>query len=181
MDRFAQVPIQMLSVSRTSNFDDRGAGVLVVGLGNTLLSDDGVGIHVVRRLSSDPHAPTFLQALDGGTLGFRLMEAVAQSDAALFIDAAELGQPPGTIRLFEQEALDLYTRRGERVSAHEAGLVDLLTLARMDGWAPEHVAVLGIQPQRIDWGERLSEAVARALPDACHIAVDTVRRWRRPS
>jgi hydrogenase maturation protease len=159
----------------------RAGDVLVVGLGNLLLGDDGVGVHAVRRLAADPSAPAFLRPLDGGTLGFRLLDAVKRSDAALFIDAAELGQPPGTIRLLERDALDAYTRRGGRVSAHEAGLIDLLTLARMDGWKPTRMGVLGIQPRRIDWDARLSETLAGALPAACRMAIDTVRRWRGPA
>jgi hydrogenase maturation protease len=170
----AQRTIEMLSWPDHCQPGD----VLVVGLGNILLADDGVGVHVVRRLATDPRAPAFLHPLDGGTLGFRLMEAVVRSEAALFIDAVQLGEPPGSIRLLERELLDAYTRRGGRVSAHEAGLVDLLTLARIDGWAPGHVAVLGVQPQRIDWDEQLSEPVTRALPDACRMAIDTAHRWR---
>jgi hydrogenase maturation protease len=176
MDGLNHFPMQMRSASRPGH----AGGVLVVGLGNLLLGDDGVGVHAVRRLATIPQAPAFLTPLDGGTLGFRLMEAVAQSDAALFIDAAEFGLPPGSIRLLERNALDAYTRHGGRLSAHQAGLIDLLTLARMDGWVPEHVAVLGIRPHRIGWDEQLSEPVALALPSACRMAIDTARRWRSP-
>jgi hydrogenase maturation protease len=174
MDELAGIPLHSLSMPSREDVRD----VLVIGLGNVLLADDGVGVHIVHRLATDPHVPAFLRALDGGTLGFRLMEIVTQSDAVLFIDAAELGQPPGAIRLLERDALDAYTKRGGRMSAHEAGLVDLLTLARLDGWAPSHVAVLGIQPQRINWDENLSAPVASALPDACRMAIDTVGRWQ---
>jgi len=170
MDAVAERPLQAQPASRRE--------VLVVGLGNLLLGDDGVGVHAVRRLATDPSAPPFLRPLDGGTLGFRLLDAVRHADAALFIDAAELGQPPGTIRLLEGDALHARTRHGGRFSAHEAGLIDLLTLARMDGWLPTRMAVLGIQPRCIDWDAQLSETVAGALPAACRMAIDTVRRWR---
>jgi hydrogenase maturation protease len=152
--------------------------VLVIGLGNTLLTDDGVGVHAVRRLAADPHVPSSLQTLDGGTLGFRLLDTITRSDAVLFIDAAELREPPGTIRLMSQGALGHHIRRGGRMSAHEAGLADLLTLAQLDGWAPRRLALLAIQPQRIDWADRLSESVARALPAACAVAIATVLEWR---
>ena len=152
--------------------------VLVIGLGNTLLGDDGVGVHAVHRLAADPHAPYGFHTLDGGTLGFRLLDAVIRSDAVLFIDAADLQEPPGTIRLLQQEALGHYIRRAGRMSAHEAGLVDLLTLAQLDGWDPWRLALLAIQPQRIDWDDQLSEPVARALPAACHTAIATVLAWR---
>jgi hydrogenase maturation protease len=152
--------------------------VLVLGLGNVLLTDDGVGVHVVRQLACDPDAPPGLRPLDGGTLGFRLMAALTQSDAVLIIDAAQLGEPGGAIRLLDQQALSGHVGRGGRVSAHEAGLVDLLTLAWLEGWAPARLALLGIQPQQIDWGEQLSEPVARSLPAACCVVVQTVLTWQ---
>lgn len=154
--------------------------VLVLGLGNTLLSDDGVGVHVVRCLARDRHAPPGLHAVDGGTLGFRLLDHVTRSDAVLVVDAADFDEPGGTIRLLDQYALAGHIGRGGRRSAHEAGLVDLLTLARLEGWAPARLALLGIQPLLIDWGEQLSEPVAHALPTACRTAVQTVLAWQTP-
>ena len=152
--------------------------VLVLGLGNTLLADDGVGVHVVRRLARDRHKPPGLHAVDGGTLGFRLLDHVTRSDAVLVVDAADFGEPGGTIRLLDQDALAGHISRGGRRSAHEAGLVDLLTLARLELWAPTRLALLGIQPQLIDWGEQLSDPVAHAVPAACRTAVQTVLAWR---
>jgi hydrogenase maturation protease len=162
--------------SVASNPGDRE--VLVIGLGNILLGDDGIGVHVVRRLAANPDTPPGLRPLDGGTLGFRLMDAFARSDAILLVDAAELGEPAGAVRLLESDALNRHVRRRGRVSAHEAGLVDLLTLAKLEGHAPSHLALLGVQPERIDWDETLSVPLARALPVACQVAIDTVLQWR---
>jgi hydrogenase maturation protease len=153
--------------------------VLVLGLGNTLLCDDGVGVHVVRQLAADPAMPSTLRPLDGGTLGFRLLAALTASDYVLLVDAAQLEQPAGTIRLIDQQTLIDHLKCRGRVSAHEAGLVDLLTLARLDGWAPTRLALLGIQPGLIEWGDRLSDCVARSLPHACHTAIQTVKSWQR--
>jgi hydrogenase maturation protease len=152
--------------------------VLVLGLGNTLLADDGVGVHVVRRLADEHGAPPGLRMLDGGTLGFRLMAAITQSQAVIVVDAAQLGERPGTVRLLHKEALADYVSRGGRMSAHEAGLVDLLTLARLEGWAPARLALLGIQPKIVDWGDRLSLPVSRSLPVACRAVIRTARAWR---
>ena len=174
MDGSATIPPQMRFV--VPNPGD--PGVLVIGLGNILLGDDGIGVHVVRRLVTNRDIPPGLRPLDGGTLGFRLMDAFARSDAILLVDAAELGEPAGTIRLLERDALNRHVRRGGRVSAHEAGLVDLLTLAKLEGHAPSHLALLGVQPERIDWNETLSVPLARALPVACQMAIDTVLQWR---
>jgi hydrogenase maturation protease len=152
--------------------------VLVLGLGNTLLADDGVGVHVVRRLAAEATGPAGLRLLDGGTLGFRLMAAITQSQCVIVVDAAQLGERPGTVRLLHKQALDDHVSRGGRMSAHEAGLVDLLTLARLEGWVPARLALLGIQPKIVDWGERLSLPVSRSLPLACRAVIRTARAWQ---
>ncbi len=151
--------------------------VLLLGLGNTLLADDGVGIHVIRNLGCDPATPPCLRPVDGGTLGFRLLEQISQADAILIIDAAQFGAAAGTLRLLDRQELACHVARSGRISAHEAGLADLLTLARLEGFAPRHLALLGIQPQTIDWGEELSPPVADAAAMACRLAVQTAMSW----
>jgi hydrogenase maturation protease len=152
--------------------------VLVLGLGNTLLADDGVGVHVVRYLANAPETPPYLRPIDGGTLGFRLTGAVTRFAAVIFVDAAQFNEPAGTLRLRDRNELAEHITSGARSSAHEAGLIDLLTLASLEGWTPAHIALLGIQPQRIDWGEDLSDPVSRALPHACDIVIQTARDWQ---
>jgi hydrogenase maturation protease len=152
--------------------------VTVLGLGNVLLRDDGVGVHVARSLATTPCAPSGLLALDGGTLGFRLAETFSRSDSLLIVDAALFGAPPGSLRLLLERELHEHVRGGGRLSAHEAGLVDLLAMAMAEGWAPAHLALLGVQPERIDWGVELSEPVARSVPTVCRAVVHTALSWQ---
>jgi len=155
--------------------------ILVLGLGNILLADDGVGVHVIRRLEAEAGAPVGLRMVDGGTLGFRLMSEITQSHQVIVVDAAQLGEPPGTVRLLDRQTLAEHVSGGERMSAHEAGLVDLLTLARLEGWSPLRLALLGIQPQRVEWGEALSAPVAQSVPEACRAVILTARAWQAAS
>lgn len=106
------------------------------------------------------------------------MDAITRSDAVIFVDAAQLDEPAGTVCLLSRHALAGHVTNGGRMSAHEAGLIDLLTLALLEGWMPAHLALLGIQPQRIDWGEELSDPVARAFPTACDIVIQTALAWQ---
>jgi len=151
--------------------------VLVLGLGNTLLADDGVGVHVALQLGRDPVTPPWLQPLDGGTLGFRLLDTLAAADAVLLVDAAQFGAAAGTLRLFDRDELDQHISRTGRTSAHEAGLADLLTLAQLAGLAPRFLALLGIQPQTITWRDTLSPAVAQAVQPASRLAARTAQSW----
>jgi hydrogenase maturation protease len=152
--------------------------VIVLGLGNVLLSDDGVGVHVARSLAMNPGAPSGLRALGGGALASRLKEAFPLSDSLLIVDAAPLGEPPGAMRLLESQELQEYVCRSGRLSAHKAALADLLTMARLEGWEPANLALLGVQPERTDWGCELSESLARSIPSVCRTVIQTALSWQ---
>lgn len=153
--------------------------VLVLGLGNTLLADDGVGVHIVRRLTADAATPPWVRAVDGGTAGFRLTGILADASDVLIIDAAEFSASPGTIQMLNEGALADYTARVRKTSAHEAGLADLLGLIRLEEFLFRHLAVLAIQPGMIGWGEALSDEVAKAVGPACAIVKKTAVEWRQ--
>jgi len=157
----------------------RNENVLVLGLGNTLLGDDGVGVHVARRLLGAADRPAWLRVVDGGTMGFRLTGVLGDGGDVLMVDAAEIFCAPGRMRLIEGEALDSHVAGAKRTSAHEAGLADLLGLMRLEGILPRHLAVLAIQPENVDWGEAMSGAVEKAVGPACEIVLSTAARWRR--
>jgi len=151
---------------------------LVLGLGNTLLADDGVGVHVVRRLTSDAATPPWVRAVEGGTLGFHLTGFLSGTSDVLIIDAADIAEPAGTIRLLDGRLLSDRVASGDRTSAHEAGLAALLCVVRLESLMLRNLAVLAIQPQTIEWGERLSDAVENAIAPACAIAQSIVIDWR---
>jgi hydrogenase maturation protease len=153
--------------------------VLVLGLGNALLADDGVGVHVVRRLSLDAATPPWIRAVDGGTAGFRLTSILADGGDVLIIDAADFSAAPGAIRLLDEATLAAHVARVKKTSAHEAGLADLLGLLKLEALSPRRLALLAIQPQIIDWGVTLSVPVAKAVGPACAMVKKTVIEWRR--
>jgi len=153
--------------------------ILVLGLGNILLADDGVGVHVIRRLAQDASLPDGVRVVDGGTMGFRLTGMFADAGGVLIIDAAELLAPPGTLRLLESAALAGHAGARKKSSAHEAGLADLLGLLALEACAPRHLAVLAIQPEVIDWRETLSASVENTLAPACAMIKDIAREWQR--
>jgi hydrogenase maturation protease len=152
--------------------------VLVLGLGNTLLADDGVGVHVIRRLILEAATLPWLRVVDGGTMGFRLTSLLSDGGDVLIIDASDFGAPPGTIRLIGAESLAGHIARDKKSSAHEAGLADLLSLLRLEDIIPRHLAVLAIQPQEIGWGETLSDPVGKAVGPACTMVRSTAIAWR---
>ena len=150
---------------------------LILGIGNTLLTDEGVGVHVVRHLAAHHAGEPDVTYLDGGTLSFTLAGDIADHDGLVVIDAARLDAPPGTIRCFEAEQMDRYLGRAQ-MSVHEVGLSDLMDMARLSDTFPKRRALVGIQPASLDLGSEPSAALEQAVPEAARLALDLVHRWR---
>ncbi len=151
---------------------------LVLGIGNTLLQDEGAGIHVIRMLAGQTAGRDDIELLDGGTLSFTLAGAIEDADQLIVVDAAQLGDVPGSTRVFEGEQMDAFVGSNRKRSVHEVSLVDLLMIARLADHLPQRRALIGIQPREIDWGEHPSPAVAAAIPQACAHALQLIEGWR---
>ena len=149
---------------------------LVLGVGNTLLGDDGAGVHVAKVLESRADLSSRIKIIDGGTLGLSLLPEVEDAAGLIVIDAAELNEPPGTIRLYENEAMDRHLS-GKKTTVHEVAVADLLTAATLTGHAPQERALVAIQPESIDWGLELSMSVRPAINDAADVVASVIEEW----
>lgn len=152
--------------------------ILVLGIGNTLLGDEGVGIRLMHALEAGGGLPGEVECLDGGTLSFTLAGPIEEAGALVVLDAAELSAPAGTWKLFEGDAMDAFLLGKRKSSVHEVGLTDLRAIALLAGHWPERRAMLAIQPKIVDWSETLSPEVAAALSPACAAVRDLILRWR---
>lgn len=150
---------------------------VVLGIGNILLTDEGVGIHALDYIRAEC-GDDAIDYVDGGTLSFTLAGTVSDCDRLLVVDAANLKSPPGTVQLFRNEDMDKFVYAGGKRSVHEVGLGDLISMASLAGELPEERALIGIQPLLVDWGEELSEPVARAMPRVCEYATELLRGWQ---
>jgi len=157
--------------------DSAPVKTLVLGVGNTLLTDEGAGVHVVELLAREHPDLPGVTYLDGGTLSFTLAGPIEDADVLVVVDAAELGAAPGTVRVFEGEEMDRLLGRA-KLSVHEVSLVDLMDIARLTGHLPERRALVGIQPAELGWGDQPSPSVAAAIPQAAAAVVALVRGWQ---
>lgn len=147
-------------------------GTLVLGVGNVLLRDDGVGVHVARALLAGetgaageaPPLPAATRVVDGGTLGLDLLPMVEDAAAVVLIDAVDLREPPGTVEVLRGHAL--HGALAMHVSPHQVGIGDLLGAARLAGTLPGRVSLVAIQPGAIEVGLELTPEVAAAVPVA---------------
>lgn len=152
---------------------------LVLGLGNTLLSDEGVGVHVIRRLEEAARLDGNVTCMDGGTLSFTLAEAIESTNRLIVVDAAELNAAPGTVQVYENEGMDEFIGSNRKRSVHEVSLLDLLAIARLTDSLPQRRALVAIQPAQVDWGDVPTEAVQAAIEPACEVIHSLVQRWRQ--
>lgn len=151
--------------------------ILVLGIGNTLLTDEGVGIVAMRELEARFGKRADMEFLDGGTLSFTLAVPISECSALLVIDAAELGAAPGTVRSFEGDEMDRFLGENRKSSVHEVGLLDLRAISLLTGLWPEQRALIGVQPEVVGWGETLSPLVSVALPEVCNEATKIIARY----
>ena len=149
--------------------------IVVLGLGNTLQQDDGVGVTALQALIDQsgrwPHA----ELVDGGTLGLTLLGYVEDATHLLLLDSVRTGAAPGTLVRLEGE--DIPLRLSTKLSPHQAGVVDLLAAAQLRGQLPGEIVVLGIEPAEIDWGTDLTPAVARQLDALVAAACRQLDAW----
>ena len=149
---------------------------LILGIGNTLLSDEGVGIHMLDYIRR--HYPELdnIEYLDGGTLSFTLAPYIEEADNLIVIDAAELDAEPGTVDVFTGQDMDRFAGKTKR-SVHEVSLGDLLAIAHLTDTLPENRALIGVQPLNVDWGHCLSNPVKQALPQAAGYVIELLQNW----
>lgn len=149
--------------------------ILVLGLGNILLGDEGVGVRVVERLHEKYELPDEVQALDGGVRGLALLPYLEGVRRLLIVDAVAAGKEPGS--LIRMEGDDVPAFLSPKVSPHQEGLADLLIAARLTDLYPEEVVLWGVEPAVTETGLELSPPVAARVDDLVERVVEELRRW----
>ena len=151
---------------------------LVLGIGNTLLTDEGIGIHVLQALEPELANWPDVTLLDGGTLSFTLAGPIEEADALIVVDAANIKTKPGEWTLLQGVEMDAFLMSNRKSTVHEVGLTDLRAIAILAGHWPDKRALLAIQPDVVDWGEAPTPVVAAAIPPACAAIQTLIREWQ---
>lgn len=148
--------------------------LIVLGVGNLLLCDEGLGIHAIRELQKLNFPPQVV-FIDGGTTGFELIQLFHEGGAAIIIDCIDAGAEPGTILRLKAEEIELEPDR-HHLSVHEFDLKHAMYIAKMKGMLPPTV-IYGIQPGEITWGLELSPPVRRQLPSLVSLVIQEINHW----
>jgi hydrogenase maturation protease len=147
---------------------------LVLGVGNLLLSDDGVGIHAIQRLQAAQLFPEEVQVVDGGTCGLDLLQFLEGIERLIIIDAAQMGRPPGTVVRLEGEQVPAYLAL--KTSPHEIGLPELLFAAKLTNIYPAQVVIFGVQPESLETSLGLTPAVAAQLDELVDLVAAEIHK-----
>lgn len=149
---------------------------IVLGIGNLLNSDEGLGVHAVRRLEEELGTPDIgLQFVDGGTLGLNLLPLIEDASHLLLLDSVNAGQPPGTVVELTKGQIPLYS--GVKMSVHQTTFQEVLGLANLRSRLPSHLHLIGVQPADLSVGVELSPIVADQLPEIVKRAKEILIEW----
>jgi hydrogenase maturation protease len=135
--------------------------ILVLGLGNLLMRDEGVGVHAVRQLSSTYRLPRNVELIDGGTSGFDLLPLLEDAGHLIVIDALRCDHPPGTVVILRNEEVPAFFKT--KLSPHQVGLADLLAMLSFKGTAPASVTLIGVVPSEMTLGMELSPVAHQSM------------------
>jgi hydrogenase maturation protease len=147
--------------------------ILVLGIGNVLLTDEGIGVRALKELERRYTYPTNVELLDGGTAGIELLRHIRNRDYLIIIDAMKCGQEPGTV--FRVEGDEVPAAFRTRISPHQLGLSDLLAAAMLTDELPANLVLYGVEPESIDIGLDLTETVEANVDKLVGAVADELR------
>jgi len=150
------------------------SGTVVIGLGNPLMGDDGVGLAALARLR-DQWRLDGVELVDGGTWGLSLLPAIEDAERLVLVDAIAAHGAPGDIIELSRDRLPIYLSR--KLSPHQVDMRDALAVAELRGRLPDEVVAIGVQPETVALGTELSAPVARGVDPLVRAVVAQLERW----
>jgi len=149
--------------------------ISVLGLGNILLTDEGVGVHAVNAIKKRYTFSPDIEIIDGGTMGLDLLPIFQSQDKILIIDAVDFKKAPGHLEAIEGN--NIPSVLNSKLSVHHIGVSDLLFAAKLTRDAPQEVYLVGIQPKSLDVGLDMTDEVRTRLDDIIELVFRKLKEW----
>ena len=149
--------------------------VALMGLGNILLRDEGVGVHALNAIEKRYAFFPAVELIDGGTMGLDLLPFFENYEKILIVDAVDFGKEPGYIEAIEDDCIPSVLL--PKLSAHHIGLCDVLFAAKLMGIKPEKICLIGIQPESIEVGLDLTEPIRSTLKELTGLIIEKLKQW----
>ena len=147
----------------------------VLGLGNILLKDEGIGVHIVNAIKGRYVLPPDVEVIDGGTLGLDLLPLIENRDNILFVDAVDFGKEPGYTGVIDGDAIP--STLMAKMSVHHIGLSDVLFAAKLLDIKPSKLRLIGIQPQSLEVGLEMTECISGKMDQIIDLVIQTLKEW----
>ncbi len=155
--------------------------VLILGIGNVLWADEGFGVRCVEVLADTHALPDSVRLLDGGTQGLYLLPFLEEAEALIVFDAVDYGLTPGTMKVVRDSEVPAFMG-AKKMSLHQTGFQDVIATARLMGYCPPRMVLIGCQPVELeDYGGGLRPAVAARIPEALAVARGVLADWGVPA
>ena len=151
---------------------DKQKKILVLGIGNLLLSDEGAGIHVIENLMEKYTIPDVVEITDGGTMGIELLPWIEGRSHIIIVDAVRSDNPPGSVLRIDN--VPAFFR--DRISPHQIGISDVLAMAAIEGGLPPEVILIGIEPESLSGGLELTETVASKIETMTGMVIEEIEK-----
>ena len=148
---------------------------LVLGVGNLLMSDEGVGVHVIKKLVENFQLPEEVQVLDGGTLGMDLLYYLEGTENLILVDAVETRKDPGSLVRLEGDDVPAFLSM--KMSPHQIGVPDMLAAAKLKDVFPKRLVLWGIQPELLEIGLDLSPTIAAKVDTIIQHVLEQLESW----
>lgn len=146
--------------------------IVILGVGNLLLSDEGIGVHVANELMK-MNFPPEVRVVEGGTDGFRLLNVITEADRLIVIDAVKGGAIPGSIYRFDIKDAPDYPA-AYKTSVHQIGILEVIHLSALIGKTPQ-TTIIGIEPKSLEMGMDLSPEIQAKIPGIVELVWDELR------
>jgi len=147
---------------------------VVLGIGNTILSDEGVGVHAAEALAAAYQIPADVEVIDGGTAGMELLGPLTGVDLLVVLDAVKAGRAPGSLVTLAGSEVPVFFR--SKLSPHQISICDVLAGLEFSGEAPRDLVLVGCEPESLELGLEMTPTVAAQVPAMVRIAIDELAR-----
>jgi len=166
-----------IAPARACHPSSDSATITVLGIGNLLWADEGFGVRCVEAFQQRHELPAHVELVDGGTQGLYLIQHVQASTHLLIFDAVDYGLPPGTLKIVDDDEVPRFMG-AKKMSLHQTGFQEVLMLVQLTERFPQHVRLIGCQPEVIDdYGGSLSMVVKATMDAAVALGAQTLRDW----
>jgi hydrogenase maturation protease len=152
--------------------------ITIMGLGNILMMDEGVGVHTINAFQKRYRVPDYAEVIDGGSAGLDLLPFIEGREKLLMVDAVNFDREPGYIDILENE--EIPAKFSTKTSLHHLGLLDVLSIVKLSDALPKDMCIIGIQPKSMELGLDMSPEIWDKVPELVERIVSKLHEWNVP-